>query len=541
VIAIGLDSVEPSLLEAWMDAGALPNLARLRAEGVYGRLESADRQFKAEVPWTCFLTGCSARTIGYWGPVVYDPASYGVHDVNAYDFEEYAPFYELGDEFRVAVVDMPQTKLSERVNGIQVLGWGSHSPQSPSASLPAGLLEEIRSRYGEHPLFLEDSIVRWKRDSAQQFLDGLTVGVARRAAICRDLVREPWNLFLTVFGEFHSASHYLWHFSQPHPLARSLPNPDDPLRRIMQAIDGAIGQIVAEAPQPASVIVFSVHGAEANNMDLTSNLFLPELLYRFSFPGRTALAPPRACPPLRSAPRLPSRNIWMLDAWNLRDERNPLKPFLRRHVPHELYHRLHLDRVTGPGERTPLRQHPAGAAYLSWLPSSWYMPVWPEMMAFALPSFSDGYVRINLRGREPRGVVEPSEYGRVGEGICALLDSLRDARTGKRVVLEVRWIRSSPDDDDPRLPPADLLVLWDPDATTDVVESERFGRIGPVPYHRTGGHSARGFLLARGPGLRAGARLPDGDVLDVTPTILAMVGAPIPSHHEGKALVGEAF
>jgi predicted AlkP superfamily phosphohydrolase/phosphomutase len=461
--------------------------------------------------------------------------------VKAYDFEEYPPFYELGADYRVAVIDVPQTKLSERVNGVQVLGWGAHSPQSPSASLPAGLLEEIRSRYGEHPLFMTDSIVQWRKDSAQKLVDALLVGIARRAAICRDLVREGWNLFLTVFGEFHSASHYLWHLSQPHPLAGSLPNAEDPLRRLMQAIDAGVGEIVAAAPPSASVIVFSVHGAESNNMDLTSNLFLPELLYRYSFPGKMALASPRVCRSLGAPPRLSTRNIWMLDAWNLRDEQNPLKPFLRRQVPHALYHRLRLESLTGASERTPLRQHPAGADYLAWLPASWYMPVWPEMKAFALPSFSDGYVRVNLRGREPRGVVEPSEYRRVGEEVCALLGALRDARTGKPVVRDIRWIRSSAEDDDPRLFDADLAVVWDPDATTDAVESESFGRIGPVPYYRTGGHSARGFLFARAAGIRAGSRLPDADVLDVTPTILAMVGAPIPPRFEGKALLQEAL
>jgi predicted AlkP superfamily phosphohydrolase/phosphomutase len=40
VIAIGLDAVEPSLLEKWMSQGYLKNLSRLREQGIYGRLDN---------------------------------------------------------------------------------------------------------------------------------------------------------------------------------------------------------------------------------------------------------------------------------------------------------------------------------------------------------------------------------------------------------------------------------------------------------------------------------------------------------------------
>jgi predicted AlkP superfamily phosphohydrolase/phosphomutase len=42
------------------------------------------------------------------------------------------------------------------------------------------------------------------------------------------------------------------------------------------------------------------------------------------------------------------------------------------------------------------------------------------MPAFALPSFYDGRIRINLRGRERRGIVDPSRY----EQTCAELETL---------------------------------------------------------------------------------------------------------------------
>ena len=38
VVIIGLDGMEPTLVEQYMSEGRLPNLARLRAKGVYRRL-----------------------------------------------------------------------------------------------------------------------------------------------------------------------------------------------------------------------------------------------------------------------------------------------------------------------------------------------------------------------------------------------------------------------------------------------------------------------------------------------------------------------
>ena len=40
IITIGLEAVEPELLEQWFDEGQLPTIASLRAEGGYRRMRS---------------------------------------------------------------------------------------------------------------------------------------------------------------------------------------------------------------------------------------------------------------------------------------------------------------------------------------------------------------------------------------------------------------------------------------------------------------------------------------------------------------------
>jgi hypothetical protein len=92
-------------------------------------------------------------------------------------------------------------------------------------------------------------------------------------------------------------------------------------------------------------------------------------------------------------------------------------------------------------------------------------------------------------------------------------------------------------DPDPKLPDADLVVLWQEEYATDVVDSPELGRIGPVPYLRTGSHRSRGFMVVQGPGIEPGTSLPHGHALDLAPTVLELMGAPIPDYFEGKPMV----
>ena len=86
------------------------------------------------------------------------------------------------------------------------------------------------------------------------------------------------------------------------------------------------------------------------------------------------------------------------------------------------------------------------------------------------------------------------------------------------------------------LPDPDLVVLWR-ENPSDVVDSPDFGRIGPVTYYRSGGHRPNGFLLAKGPGIVPNSDLPEGQAIDIAPTILELMEAKIPEYFDGKSLL----
>ena len=417
VVAIGLDAADPELLETWMAAGHLPNLSKLREQGGYGRLKNLE-YYKAETPWTMFLSGCYPEKIDYWTPVKFFEGSYKADEIGAYDFDEYPPFYALGDDFRVAVFDVPQTALSKRVNGLQVLAWGAHSPQTPSHSEPPELFDEINVKYGEHPALHKDHGAWWN-ESYLKFLHAASrTGIERRVAICRDWLRqERWDLLLTIFGEPHSIGHDLWHVSrEDHPLygktAAGRSFASDPVLDVFRSIDQGIGELIAAAPENAYVTVFAVHGCGHNTTDLGSMVFLPEFLYRFNFPGRYIIAPGKAnghVPPVITNPKGSS---WQNNLWqNYRYVANPVRRFLRLVLPRRI--RNPLEKLFGAlpsgGAISPAELIRRGEK-VGWQPTMWFSPLWPKMRAFALPSFSEGYIRINLQGREPQGIVAPADY-----------------------------------------------------------------------------------------------------------------------------------
>jgi predicted AlkP superfamily phosphohydrolase/phosphomutase len=534
VVAIGLDAADPVLLERYMKEGHLPNLSAVRARGSYARLTTFE-YCRAEASNTTFLTGCSPAKHGYWSPFRFH-RNYKV-ETTPYEFADYKPFYGLGPDYRVAVFDMPQSKLTDTLNGIQILGWGAHSPRCPSHSSPAELFAEIVAKHGEHPTLRKDDVHSMgDRESIQKLKLGLETGIERRAGACVDLLtREPWDLFLTYFSEIHSGQHYFWHLSHPdHPLYRYFGEPGrDPLLELVQSVDRAVGRIVDAMSPDARIIIFSDHGMESNTTDIPSTVFLPELLFRLAFPGKFGLAKgePGTTPPPVIRPD--ASRSWRSTLYGLKYDRNPVTRWLRQHMPTDRFHygiekRFGMNSVPLCPDDCPLGSQPP----------MWYHPAWPAMKAFALPSFSEGYVRLNVQGREEHGVVHRADYDAVCNEISTELLRLTDARTGKPAVKQVVRARVGPDGpatDGERPSDADLIVIWD-GVPIDVVDHPTAGRIGPVPFKRSGSHVHRGFLMAAGPGIAAGAQLPEGHALDIPPTVLTLLGARIPAHFDGKPL-----
>ena len=74
-IVIGLDGLEPTIVDSMLERGELPNLARIRNAGFYSRLRTT---YPAQTPvaWSSFATGTNPGRHGIFDFISRDPATY---------------------------------------------------------------------------------------------------------------------------------------------------------------------------------------------------------------------------------------------------------------------------------------------------------------------------------------------------------------------------------------------------------------------------------------------------------------------------------
>jgi predicted AlkP superfamily phosphohydrolase/phosphomutase len=153
----------------------------------------------------------------------------------------------------------------------------------------------------------------------------------------------------------------------------------------------------------------------------------------------------------------------------------------------------------------------------------------PGTKAVTLPNNRCAAVRLNLVGREPNGCVhEGEEADALLAHLAETLYDLRHVETGERIVTRVDLARDlHGPDHHPDLP--DLTVAFRRDlGPLEACESPRYGRISQAIYKsnlpRSGDHTDSSRLWLVGPGIGSDTRLRTGGTLDVTPTVLSLLG-----------------
>jgi predicted AlkP superfamily phosphohydrolase/phosphomutase len=161
---------------------------------------------------------------------------------------------------------------------------------------------------------------------------------------------------------------------------------------------------------------------------------------------------------------------------------------------------------------------------------------WSRTRAYC-PSAPGSGLWVNLRGREPEGIVAPgAEYERVVAELRERLLAFRDPRSGEPVVDAVHRredIYHGPHAGEG----PDLLV----ETARTVCMVEGLGQrslmpAGRGPEERTGNHARDGILMLHGPDVRPGLALPLAAIEDVAPTVLYLLGLPVDAEMDGRVL-----
>lgn len=497
-IAIGLDAAERTLIDRLCNAGRLATLASLRARGRYAVVRSEAKYFMSAV-WPTFYSSLPSGHHGWYYGKMWRPERMLLE----YGDESWLsprPFWELLPPGRTAaVMDVPYVARSPRdFDGFFVSGWQTHD-QLGRVSAPEDAWDELRRRFDAPAMRAE----RFGAQTTTSLLDlrrEVLAGLEQTARIGRWLLesRHP-DLLLLVFGGVHRASHYLWDLSQID--GRGL---DPDTRRLLEgarievyeAADRAIGDILAAAPGDANVLVFALHGMAENGGWAERFRAMVDAI---RLDGLAPTAGSGGSLLSRVRRRLPSR----------------IARQLTRRVPFEVNRRL-----------LPLWS--AG------------MHDWSRTRFFALPCDVNGFLRINRRGREAGGVVEPGgEYGALLDDLVGALGSFRGLETDRPVVRDAaRTDRLEAARGPKRDVLPDLIVRWEEGSSAELsgVVSPRYGEVrwergAPFPSGRSGNHLPDGWAIAAGPDIETGVDV-TCDTMDLVPTLFRWLGAdPDPGFH----------
>ncbi len=146
-----------------------------------------------------------------------------------------------------------------------------------------------------------------------------------------------------------------------------------------------------------------------------------------------------------------------------------------------------------------------------------------------------GRVFLNVRGREPQGVVAPEDYDRVCEELSQRLTSITDFQGGD---MHTRVYRPDQIYRKCLNIPSDLIVLFG-DLAWRSVGSLGHGSIltsendtGPDDAN----HAQHGIFLALDPQRHIGRQAEGLHLMDIAPTVLDLLGMPVPSDMQGTII-----
>jgi predicted AlkP superfamily phosphohydrolase/phosphomutase len=514
VALIGLDGADPDLIVRWR--GYLPNLSRLMRCGSYGKLRSSIPPLTVPA-WNCIYTGKNPGKLGVYDFAYRERGSYRIKIVDSSMVAGENVWEILSRKSkRVAVANAPLTYPAKPVNGIMVSGLPlpiSDGRPTRTYTHPPEFSAELDEKVGGYTFSVPFDIpadmtareVAWqggaiRRESTMQqgSVEKKQIDAAKYV-----LTKEDWDFYTVVLREIDLVSHFAWKHhdkSEAHRRGKISEEGDNPLLNAYITADKTVGEIVSMLDKDTVVFVVSDHG----NGPLYLRFYLNEFLRRLGLLS------------------LRKTTLWRLNAGS-------------RFKAAALWALRQLIRIDGAGlaKRIPRRLGKA-ARLVDQFEGNVERIDWSRTKAYSFGEI--GRIFINVKGREPQGIVEPGEeYEKLRDFIIERLNELTDPATGKKFLDRVfkgeeiyrgEFAGEAPD----------ILFYMD---GLRCIASTRLGHrlLFDEEDLTSGTHRPYGIFMAYGSGIRKGAsvRL---DICDVAPTILHIMGLPVPDDMDGRPALG---
>ncbi len=486
ICVLQFDAAGVAAIERLLGADRLPNLAALTRDGRRLDLETPAVDFAAGAFYSLY-SGVELGDHGIFYPFQWSATEQRARYATA--FEAPPAIWErlAGAGLRTLAIDPYESRPPARALGTFVCGWGfADRVVLPRWSRPPGAGRRYARRFGRGPQATEIFGRPRPRDLAA-LREKLVAAPGRTAALAEALLaRERFDLAWLTFSAAHLAGHQFWDLSQLDPATldpATRTTLETALDDVYAAVDEAIGRVVAALPAGADVIVTSAVGMDVNTSRAD---LLPAMLGRVLAGGPAASGGAGA--------------IWRLRGAIPAGVRGAVAGVVPDRAALELTARLELRGID-----------------------------WGTARAFAHPADNQGYVRLNLAGRERDGIVGPGESDALVDEIAEGLAGFADPDGAPAVDSVVRAAERYPGRNADRLP--DLVVRWSARPATRLasLHSQRFGEVRRhgAGSGRSGNHTPGDAWALVVPGASAHASAGDRPprLVDVAATVCEVLGA----------------
>ncbi|MEM7115955.1 MAG: alkaline phosphatase family protein [Chloroflexota bacterium] len=491
LLIIGFDGATFDLIRPWAESGHLPNLGALMANGTHSDLASTLPPVTSPA-WPTFMTGCNPGKHGVFDFIQPDGANFSL--VNASRIKQPTIWQRLSQlGYRVGVLNVPVTYPPQPVNGFMVSGI--LSPKNVTISYPDDLIARYENEVGRYRVAPD---VQYKPGNESEFIEDLYGLIRAHGDWALKLMdAEPTDVLMVHFIAMDLMNHALWRLmDHNHPRHEASPY-EHAIRDGYALVDEYVGKMMAKLPNDATTIVMSDHGFGPLNNMVNLNIYLMEK-------GLLKL----------------KRNVW-----------TRLKALAFRYgiTPSGAY-RL-AEQMGVQNLATRMSKNTRNQIIGKFL--SFDSVDWSRTVAYSMGHV--GQVYLNLAGREPHGIVQPSEYEQRRQEVLDVLSELVD-ENGRFLLTKVILREETYHGPYTEKGPDIHLVLDD----YNMIASPLFAIDGKVITQQirgdSGCHRSEGVFIAQGPAIYKGLQLPEQNILDLAPTIMHLLGEAVPRVMDGRVL-----
>jgi len=484
VILVGLDGATWDLVMPWVADGELPGFKQLM-NGTWGFLRSTIPPLSPSA-WTSIFTGTSPAKHSIFSFVKRREGSYFIRPISSKDRKSRPLWRILTDNARKSVlINIPFAYPPDVIDGIMTTGLGTPSKDSDFCQ-PRDLKHELLSRFPHYKVDFDEDRILLSEDKGF-IIEQIRKTTQAHMDVAQWLYeREKWDFFAVVFRSLDVMQHYYW---------------DDKITilQFYKQCDEFLQWVSGRLADDTVLLLCSDHGFSRVHTRVYVNNWL-ESLGLLSIKERKRILS-RIMPSAETFQKILVRLGLRSLVWKLK--RSTLVEAVTKYI--------------FPSTRW---------GYL-------FRVDWKNTKAYFLEG-SDGAIYLNLKDREPQGIITEEEQQVIVRHIVNEAERLQNPETGAYAIkaaypgrdLYGGMLTDIPD-----------VILLKNDGFRLVGGYNDSGHVLEQETERNGEHGETGVFIAYGSGV-SGGRVEGASVCDLAPTILSVVGVPVPREIDGRVLAG---